>query len=122
MSCSFDKKEYCPLEQSYDKSNIKWQLKSSALGLNINQTIKLKSGGNYVSISGVFKKATMKTPLIQTKSKCLSFNYLINNYSKLEVNKVSLNGSYNKLFEKDVASSSILIFLFNYILLNFIDI
>ena len=107
MSCSFDKKEYCPLEHCYDKSNIKWQLKSSAIGLNINQTLRPKSGGNYVSIGGVFKKATMKTPLIQTKSKCLSFYYLINNYSKLEVNKVSVNGSYNKLFEKEVTSSSI---------------
>jgi hypothetical protein len=108
MSCSFDKKEYCPLEHSYEKSNIKWQLKSSELDLNINQTLKPKSGGNYVSISGVFKKSTMRTPLIQTKSKCLSFYYLINNYSKLEVNKVNINGSFNKLFEKEVTSSSIL--------------
>jgi hypothetical protein len=29
MSCSFDKKEYCPLEHSYEKSNIKWQLNIS---------------------------------------------------------------------------------------------
>jgi hypothetical protein len=112
MSCSFDKKEYCPLEHCYDKSNIKWKLKSSAIGLSINQTLKSKSGGNYVAINGVFKKATMKTPLIQTKSKCLSFYYLINNYSKLEVNKVNLNGSYNKLFEKEVKSSSIFLFSF----------
>jgi hypothetical protein len=120
MVCSFDMKEYCPLEHSYEKSNIKWQLRKSSPSLIALQASTVpfsslrpspKSGGNYVTIGGIFKKAAMRTPVITTRSKCLSFYYVINNYSKLEVNKMSLNGTITaRLFEKETTVTSICFF------------
>jgi hypothetical protein len=105
MRCTFDQKEYCPLEHD-SKGNTKWQLYSASsfdyrlYRMNSNQ----KSGKNYVGLTGAFRKATIKTPLISNKvvkGLCLSFNYLISNYSVLLVNKVNNDGRVKNLFEKE---------------------
>jgi hypothetical protein len=61
-------------------------------------------GHNFLTIYGSFQAATLKTPLISSKvvkSLCLSFDYLLSNFSRIQVNKISFDGTSHTLFESE---------------------
>jgi hypothetical protein len=107
MKCSFDDKyESCLLEH-VNKGDSYWELGSSP-----KLSSQSKSGKNHINIRGPFHRGTFKTPTItkfNVNAKCLSFQYLIDNFSRLEVKKVTISGHSHSLFYKEVARSSILL-------------
>jgi hypothetical protein len=106
MKCSFDDKyESCLLEH-VNKGDSYWEMGSGSL-----LSSQSKSGKNHINIRGPFHKGTFKTPIIthfNLNAKCLSFQYLIDNYSRLEVKKVTISGASQSLFDKEVSHSSTL--------------
>lgn len=112
MQCSFDKQEYCPMEQ-IDNSNSKWNIETSSLSIysKYKLTSSPKSGANFVNLNGLGKKSSIQTPIISTervpKGQCLSFYYFLNGDTKLEVNKVNLDGTVQMLFGKQSQNLSL---------------
>lgn len=108
MHCSFDQVEYCPLEQS-EKGNSHWKLSSPTLPnySRFKITPSPLSGSNYVSLGGAFLKSSIQTPIISiskaVSGQCLSFYYFQNSYSKIEINKINMDGSTQRVFEKEYA-------------------
>ena len=57
-----------------------------------------------MNLNGAFQAATLRTPLISSKvvkGLCLSFNYLLSNFSRIQINKV-IDGQSQNVFEREI--------------------
>lgn len=125
MKCSFDQKEYCPLENVEEKGTMQWQMTIAKMFPNgLIPYSNPVTGGNYIFISGGLpiissnnnnnnnikmmnkKIAVFRTPIISSRvagGQCLSFHYNIMNEKggQLEINKVNVDGTVSQLFRRD---------------------
>lgn len=60
-----------------------------------------------MNLGGAFLKSSLQTPVISiSKSptgQCLSFYYFQNAYSKLQINKINVDGSIQRVFDREYA-------------------
>ncbi|CAF0722715.1 unnamed protein product [Brachionus calyciflorus] len=106
MECTFDKTEYCPLEQ-IEKGNSIWEIDGPTLYSysKFKLTPSIVSGGQFITVKGKNKKSSIQTPIIShekiPKGQCLSFYYFIDANSKIQVNKVNLDGRIQTITDKE---------------------